>query len=38
MDDKNGNIFRDISGNGRDMTAADGVIQRWEDGIRFDGK
>ena len=23
---------------GRDMTAADGVIQRWEDGIRFDGK
>lgn len=36
MDEGSGSTFRDISGNGRDMVAADGVVLRWEDGVRFD--
>lgn len=36
MDEGDGSSFADITGNGHDATAATGVVQGWEHGIRFD--
>lgn len=36
MNEGQGSVFKDITGNGHDAVAADGVICRWEEGIRFD--
>lgn len=36
MDEGEGNNFADITGNGHDATAANGVVKTWEHNIRFD--
>lgn len=36
MDEGEGNIFKDITGNGHDATAANNVVKSWEHNIRFD--
>lgn len=38
LDEGEGNIFRDATGKGRDMTADNGLIRRWEHNVRFDKK
>lgn len=36
MDEGEGNVFRDVTGNGHDATAAEGVVKSWMHDIRFD--
>lgn len=36
MDEGDGSVFADITGNGHDATARKGVVLRWEPDIRFD--
>jgi hypothetical protein len=36
MDEGEGTVFADITGNGHDATAASGVVKGWEHNIRFD--
>ncbi len=36
MDEGEGNTFSDISGNGHEAVADEGILLRWEHGIRFD--
>lgn len=36
MDEGEGTLFHDITGNGHDAEAKDNVLQRWEHGVRFD--
>lgn len=36
MDEGEGNVFADVTGNGHDATAGSLIIKSWEDGVRFD--
>lgn len=36
MDEGEGTVFKDVTGNGHDAVCIDNVLQRWEHGIRFD--
>lgn len=36
MDEGDGSSFRDVTGNGHDATAAEGVVKEWKHDIRFD--
>lgn len=38
LDEGEGNVFKDATGQGRDMTAETGLIRRWEHNVRFDKK
>lgn len=38
LDEGDGNTFKDATGQGRDMTAGQGLIRRWEHNVRFDKK
>lgn len=38
LDEGEGNAFKDATGQGRDMTAGDGLVRRWEHDVRFDKK
>lgn len=38
LDEGDGNTFSDATGQERDITAADGLIRRWEHNVRFDKK
>lgn len=36
MDEGEGSLFKDATGNGHDATAAEGVVKEWKHNIRFD--
>lgn len=36
LDEGEGNIFKDATQQGRDITAGDGLIRSWEHNVRFD--